>query len=266
MCCWNAWKYRQAQNHGILTHLADGTSAPRRNTIAATEFSAKRHAVKGSPTQSSFNISYITQPINYILKIEVIKAMSGISRLVLRGNEANDARESGNVSIKEDEYGILNNAPSEPMEKARRRWKQSPFKDPIPEPRVTNTCRHFAAITKEDVQQLQGCSSVPQSNCGQSYRWQAAMHVETRVRTNHAIKVRSGNWQDYCHKKSGETYQTHQSTVHGRAGAGGIVDDNPKPAVEYANEIFDEDSGKLMKYQATDHSPETQRGVVSFFR
>jgi len=216
-------KAQTGENHGTHTHLVDGISALRRNTIAATGSSARRHAMRGSLTLFSFNIT--AQPI-ITPKDQVIKAAGDLSS-ALRGKTNDKGREEMSALKKIND--ILNNTSSSNQKKS----KTVTFKD-VPQPRVE----------KETIGLQQSPSKIAASP---RVLTKAVVDKPFRNAPLSGPTTRS----KYAQATAGlarRSYQTHNRNFLEEL-AQAVMDDNPRPAVEYAYEIFDEDSGKLMKYR-----------------
>ena len=129
--------------------------------------------------------------------------------------------------------GILNNSTVSKQKKN----KTVTFKDPIPEPRVSRNTIGLQQSPKE-------IATVPR------VLTKAVIDKPLRI-TQISRPITRSKYAQVVEAilKRGRTSQSQRPRNHMEEMAQAVMDDDPKCAVEYANEIFDEESGKLMKYR-----------------
>jgi hypothetical protein len=172
---------------------------------------------------------YITQP-TVTPEDQLSKAIGDLSS-ALRG-QTNDKGQKEMTALKRLQ-GILNNTTVSKQQKN----KTVTFKDPIPEPRVS---RNTIGIQ----QSPKNIAAAPR------VLTQAVIDKPLRITQISQPITRSKYTQaDEALLKRGRRSQSQQPWNHMEELAQAVLDNDPKCAVEYANEIFDEESGKLMKYR-----------------
>ena len=175
-----------------------------------------------------FQHRYITQP-TVTPEDQVIKAIGDLSS-ALRGQQNDKGREE--MSALKRLNGILSNTASSTQKKN----KTVTFRDPIPEPRVTKS--------KIGIQQSPSEIAIPprvltKAVIDKPLRSEQLSGSTTRSRYVQAVKAMLSRGRP--------TQSLTDNCMEELAQA--VIDDNRAQAIEYANEVFDEDSGKLMKYR-----------------
>ena len=175
-----------------------------------------------------FQHRYITQP-TVTPEDQVIKAIGDLSS-ALRGQQNDKGREE--MSALKRLNGILSNTASSTQKKN----KTVTFRDPIPEPRVTKS--------KIGIQQSPSEIAIPprvltKAVIDKPLRSEQLNGPTTRSRYVQAVKAMLSRGRP--------TQSLTDNCMEELAQA--VIDDNRAQAIEYANEVFDEDSGKLMKYR-----------------
>jgi hypothetical protein len=133
---------------------------------------------------------------------------------------------------------ILNNAPAEPMEKGKKK-KTVTFRDPIPEPRVGGRVGTLQQSPKTVLS--------PRVLIGAPKIIKATIDKPLHVETSAGPTTRSKYSQALADIVTRSRSRRSKPPLNMMELAQAIVDDNP--TIEFANEVFDEDSGKLMKYR-----------------
>ena len=136
---------------------------------------------------------------------------------------------------------ILNNKPTSPSEKTTR-TKTVTFRDPIPEPRVGKRVGDMQQSPKTllSPRVVVRTPSIEKAVVDKPLSATTCSGVMTRSKYAHAIA-------DIVKRRGRSTESQQQIDMTELAQA--IMDDNPLTAMEFANKVFDEDSGKLLKYR-----------------
>ena len=175
-----------------------------------------------------FQHRYITQP-TVTPEDQLIKAVGDLLP-VLHG-QTNDKGRKEMPALKRLQ-GILNNTTVSKQKKN----KTVTFKDPIPEPRVSRNKIGLQQSSKEIV-------TVPrvitQAVIDKLLHIAKISQPITRSKYSQAVETMLNRG-----RKSQSQPRNRMEEL-----AQAVLDQDPKCAVEYANEIFDEESGKLMKYR-----------------
>jgi len=176
-----------------------------------------------------FRHRYITQP-SITPQDQVIKAVGDLSS-ALHGKKNDKGRKE--MSALKTLLGILNNTP---VSKQKNK-KTVTFKDPIPEPRVTRSQVGLQRSQKE-------IAALPRV-LTKAVIDKPLRNLEINRPTTRSKYAQAVESMLMRGRKSPSQPRNHSMEELAQA----VLDDNPKYAVEYANEIFDEDSGKLLKYR-----------------
>ena len=183
-----------------------------------------------------FQHKYITQPI-VTPEDQIVKAIGDLtSTLKQRKNTKGDAEIEGLQRLRD----IFNNATPQEVEK-----KRVTFKDPIPEPRVGKIIGDMQLSPKT-------AAPTPRviAKAAPTPRVIAKAVVDKPQLTNAGSQptIRSKYVQaiaDIVKRRSNRVRQPSSKMIEL---AQAILDDNPSSAAEYAGEVFDDESGNLLKY------------------
>ncbi len=125
---------------------------------------------------------------------------------------------------------ILNNTTTVPVEKK----KNVTFKDPIPEPRVGQSGGNLQQSPKTAQAPRVVTATVDKPLCIVPTSGPTTCSKYTQALAN----IVSRGWSTQSWPPLNTTKLAHA-----------VIDDDPTAAAEFANEVFDKESGKLLKYQ-----------------
>ena len=173
---------------------------------------------------------YITQP-TVTPEDQLIKAVGDLSSVL--GGQTNDKGRKEMAALKRLQGGILNNTT---VSKQTKKNKTVTFKDPIPEPRVS---RNTIDLQQSPKKIATAPRVLTKAVIDKPLRITQISRPITRSKYAQAVEA--------LLKRGRRSQSQPRNQMEELAQA--VLDDDPRCAVEYANEIFDEESGKLMKYR-----------------
>jgi hypothetical protein len=174
-----------------------------------------------------FQHRYITQP-TVTPEDQIVKAIGDLtSALRQRKNIKGDAEMEGLQRLRD----ILNNVKPQEAEK-----KRVTFKDPIPEPRVGKISGDMQLSPKP-------AAPTPRVIA------KAVVDKPLRARADSQPTSRSKYVQAIADIVQRRSNRVRQPSTRMTELAQAILDDNPSSVAEFAGEVFDDESGKLLKYR-----------------
>jgi len=190
-----------------------------------------------------FRHQYITQP-TITSEDRIVKAIGDLSSAL---RQRSNLQGKEDMAVLQKMNSILNNAPAEPMEKGKKK-KTVTFRDPIPEPRVGGRVGTLQQSPKTVLS--------PRVLIGAPKIIKATIDKPLHVETSAGPTTRSKYSQALADIVTRSRSRRSKPPLNMMELAQAIVDDNP--TIEFANEVFDEDSGKLMKYRQLITHPKYQ--------
>ncbi len=216
-------KVQTGAKHGTRNPLEAGTLAHQWSIIGATKFSANPHAANASQTRFSSNIG---TSLN----------QASLQRTILSKQSATLHRHCDGGCVLTKLNSILNN-------NSNAMKRQVTFWDNVPDPRVgAKTQTPPRVLTKEKhprTGKVGGSTTANKQAHKQAYAKAQSISMPTRSKYARAAA------EIIKRRQSPRIWSDSQMTELAQA----ILDDNPNTSWEYANEIFDDETGKLLKYR-----------------